>query len=521
LYRLTTGRLELALLSLISLILLTGPAAHAAEVSEDVWGIHKIWGKKDLDGLPFLRGGYITPEWQDINPQPGVYDFSIFDTELKRYHDLGKSVTIAIRGSYKPAYLYNEVPWHPVQQSLQVKNDEGTLAYWHPNFQQRFRELLEAFAEYLRQSPYRSTVYSIRGNINALGTEHSGIESQYQAQGQWTVPAGVDWVPYTESRDEEYKAFASELYLNVFTPDFLVLVRSVLLTGDEPNVSPAILAAIRDGRMGLFHTSSVPEPYSRSTERKYDVHMEYGRNGKTLIYAEPFSYSEKGSRGEQPPAQWNYWRILGDLHVGVTFISVYGSDIELHTDPEIAASFSFGNRYAGYQTGSNPVRSPGAWVAFRGGGEYMSGDYTFLMSRMSGDSNTELEDVGPDWQRQGAWARRIPANGRMRFQLDDRFASAIQDREVIVRIHYFDSRSPRFGVRTSAGDSRSFRGGASGTWKTVEFPIDSGSFATGSGADITLTTETQLTVHMVELVRADAGQDDNANTRPNAPTGVR
>lgn len=109
----------------------------------------------------------------------------------------------------------------------------------------------------------------------------------------------------------------------------------------------------------------------------------------------------------------------------------------------------------------------------------------------------------------------------MRFQVDDRFASAIRDREVVIRISYFDSRSPEFGVRTSAGDSRSFRGGASGTWKTVEFPISSGSFAAGSGADITLTAESALTVHMVELVRADAVLADNGGTRPKSPTDVR
>jgi hypothetical protein len=280
-----------------------------------------------------------------------------------------------------------------------------------------------------------------------------------------------------------------------------------------------VIRAIKLGQMGIWHSTSVPEPYSRSTEKKYEVHYQYGRDGRTPVYAEPFSSSTKGSRGDLPPAQWNYWRILSDLHAGVTFISVYGSDIEQYNDAEYAAAFDFTNRYAGYQTGDNATLSPGAWVALRdGSSDYLGGDYTFLMHRMAGDPSTDLSGVGPSWQRYGAWARRVPADGRMRFQVDDRFANTVSGQDMVLRVTYFDSRNPRFSV-TAGGNKQTFRGSAKGIWMTIDMPLGPIDFSAESGADITLSATTDVTIHMVELVRsADAVADSK---RPEPPMDVQ
>ena len=485
------------------------PLAAWSQVSpQDAWGVHKIWAAKEVDEYPFVRGGYITREWADINPSPGVFDFSFFEAELERYAALGKPTSLALRGTYKPEWLFNEVPYHPDQLSQQVKNDRGTLAYWHPQLRQRHNELLQAFAEFARQSPYRDSIYAIRLSLNALGTEHSGIDESERARDRWIVPAGVDWVPYTDAVDDAYKGWVTNTYYDLFAADFLLLVRSNLFSGDDGAVPPDVKRAVEDGRVGLFHTSSVPEPTKGSTERKYDVHLQYAREGKTTVYAEPFSESTKGSRGEQPPAQWNYWRILSDLHSGVTYISVYGVDLEQYTNSEYLAAFNFANRYAGYQTGNNAALSPGAWVALREG-DFLKGDYDFLMSRMSGDDNLPVSGVGPDRQRFGAWARRIPANGRIQFQIDDELAGAISGQAVTLRITYFDARSPRFTVTAAGGIEQTIRGSATSQWRTIEVPVDSAAFASNSGADVTISANTDVTLHMVEVIRTAILEQDN------------
>jgi hypothetical protein len=280
------------------------------------------------------------------------------------------------------------------------------------------------------------------------------------------------------------------------------------------------MAGLESGKIGLLHTTSMPEALTGSTSRQYEQHIKFGKNGATPVYAEPVTSSTKGTRGDQPPPQWNYWRILSDLFAGTTFISVYGTDLKLYGDTEYAAAFNFADRYAGFQTGNRVSLSPGAWVALREGGEYLAGDYTFLMERVGSDKNEVLKSVGPEWQRFGAWARRVPSGGRMRFRLDKRFASAIAGEDMTIRVTYFDSRSPRFSIRTSGGDSQSLRGGATGTWKTIEMPLGL-SNAWGSGdADITISANTEVTLHMVELIRTRAMADEG-DSSPEPPHDLR
>jgi hypothetical protein len=360
-------------------------------------------------------------------------------------------------------------------------------------------------------------VYSIRQNLNAFGTEHSGVDDENRATSQWVVPPGVKNVPYTQQEDSNYKKWVTQQYYDLFASDFLVFVRTTLLNDASANIPQVVLRAIDEGRVGLVHTSSQPEPASASTERKYVLHEQYGRKGITPIYAEPYSGSDAGP---QPPAQWNYWRILSDLHVGVSYVAVYGSDIEQYTDPEFDAAFEFANRYAGYQAPDKAASSPGAWIALREGDKFLKGDYSFLMTRTSGDANAALDSAGPKWQRYGAWARRINNGGRMRFELDDRFAGSLGSGQAYVRIVFLDSGTVSFAVDTPGG-SFNVRGNGKGTWVTKEVAVPASAFSGSSGADITLQANSDVVVHMVEVTREDIGDGDLVAAPPKAPNLIQ
>lgn len=80
------------------------------------------------------------------------------------------------------------------------------------------------------------------------------------------------------------------------------------------------------------------------------------------------------------PPQWEYWRILSDLHVGVTYVALYGTDMQVAMNGkyptasgsrvgpqyqcEFNQSFTFAATYAGSPQLS-PSEAPGAWIAFR------------------------------------------------------------------------------------------------------------------------------------------------------------
>lgn len=481
---------------IVSIIFLTTVIAgvSVADVSSDIWGLHRTWGQASTDLRPDVNGGVFAVEWKEVNPAPGKFDFSMFDGELSRFNSIGKPVSVFIRGSYKPDFLFNEVPYHPEQISRGVHDSKGSLQFWHPTYKKRFKELLTAFAAYLQNSPHRSSVYSIRQTMNALGTEDSWVEPEYRSDDQWIVPKGVNLVSYSDERKRSYNLEISQAYYDLFASDYLLLVRSTLL---ESNVPPGVLRAIQDGRVGLLHTSSRPEPLDRNVERKYLLHKKYGRDGATRIYTEAYS---SAFRGDQIPLQWTYWRILSDLHAGITFLAVYGPDIEEGTGAEFQSAFDFANTYAGYQTGSSASIAPGGWVALRDGDQYLKGDYSFLMTRMSGDANVPVAGIGPDWQKNGMWARKVRAGGTMRFQLDSRLANSMRSGNAVVRVTYFNSRNPKFTLQTP-GSKKVFTGGGTGTWKTMELVVPAGEFAGSGGADITLRATTDVTFHMVEVVR--------------------
>jgi hypothetical protein len=106
----------------------------------------------------------------------------------------------------------------------------------------------------------------------------------------------------------------------------------------------------------------------------------------------------------------------------------------------------------------------------------------------------------------------------MRFQVDDRFANTVSGQDMVLRVTYFDSRNPRFSV-TAGGNKQTFRGSAKGIWMTIDMPLGPIDFSAESGADITLSATTDVTIHMVELVRsADAVADSK---RPEPPMDVQ
>jgi hypothetical protein len=280
-----------------------------------------------------------------------------------------------------------------------------------------------------------------------------------------------------------------------FTPDIRVFVRNNFFSTDEAD--PAWIKMLETGRLALFHTSSEIEPRPH-VDRQYQVFLKYCRPGQTVCYAESWA-DALGRHGGQtdarwcPPEQYNYWRLLGDLNWGVSFIAIYGGDLGHAREPEYRAAFEFAARYAGYH--ASPAESPGAWVALREG-KQIPGDYSFLMTRLAGDEMPALEKAGPDYQRYGAWARMLKKGSRATFALNPEFAHSLKGRPVTINVTYLDSAKGnlefRYGGKQSGWPLKD-----TGRWQVAVFPLDKAP----SDAEITLSTDTDVALHMVEVRR--------------------
>jgi hypothetical protein len=484
------------------------PARATSRLPDAARGIYAVWFQKEpqLLELPFVRGGQIALQWAELEPRAGEYDFSTLDAQLARYAARGQKTTVQVNGGRRPAYLYRQIAVHPERLSIQITDRQGTLQYWDPRYIEAYTNFLLAYGKHLRASPHRAAVLGVRLNFNALGTEHMGIKPAQNVLEKWRAPEGgrrheVAWSP---ALDVAYRRTIVETFKTAFAPDVRIFVRNNILGDAE--MAAYLTPEFQSGRLALFHTSSETEPRrSDASDAQYRTFIRFCRSGQTTAYAESwadakgFHGAEKDDHTQSPP-QWNYWRLLVDLHCGVSFIAVYGNDLARAGEPEFGAAFDFASRYAG--THASPAQAPGAWVALRQGNT-LKGDYTFLMQRVDeGAAGIALENIGPREQRFGAWARAIEGDQTLRFQLDSQFAASLRGRACRLRVVYLDRGRAAFTVRW-AGAARTVTLGDSGRWQEeiIEIPV-AALGETNDANHIALSAQGDRVVfHMIEVQR--------------------
>jgi hypothetical protein len=465
----------------------------AAALSRDPdSGIYAIWLRdaQSVD-LPYVKGGQVMAQWRNVEPEEGRYDFSSIDQQLAVQQKLGRKSTVQINGNQHPEWLFERVPFTTEKLSVQVNDRQGTLAYWHPAYRAAYLKLIAAYGEHIRGSRLRKTVVGIRLNFIAVGTEHVEVAEPFKSASAWTLPAGVDPPPtWTRELMEDYRRAVVEAFVKAFAPDVRIFVRNNLFA--TPRTSdPDWVRMLQGGKLALFHTSSEMEPRNGGAGQ-YQAFIRFCRSGQTVCYAEPWADARGNHGGKKDPRwsspeQFNYWRVLVDLHCGVSFIALYGADLERAREPEFRAAFDFAARYAGYH--ASPSRSPGAWVALREGNN-LKGDYTFLMQRDSLPPMRPLKLAGPSDQRYGAWARVLSAGATARFTLEPAFARSLAGGRPVVRVVYLDSGNDVFTVAgTKVIRTNTER------WQSAEVPLIK------TAEPITVTTTSELILHMVEVRR--------------------
>lgn len=543
------GRLQPCLVwGLVLVVLATTQYRNAtAAEPEPKRGVYVIWlgNGPDYDpdvfyGQPYIRGGQIVLQWADVHPGPAQYDFSEIDARLADLARRNLYTTIQINGNDKPDWLFGVVPYVKEKLSVQVGDKQGTLMYWHPAHRDAYLGMLEAFAAHMAKSPHKDTLLGIRMNFNANGTEHHAIPQECQGPEAWILPQGMNrstLVRWTLAVGEAYLKAVTDTYVALFRDSGIrVFVRNGISEEQEETYRPLF----ESGALSWFHTSSEAEPRSGGTEFRYRRFYDDCRSGKTIAYAEPWA-SAWGHHGGLTddrwcsPPQWNYWRVLLDLHCGVACVAIYANDMRVAVDgvyrtgginykdegdgyrEEFRAAFDFAAKYAGYH--ASPEQSPGAWVAFRENDtvraandipeerrrlEFFNTDYDFLMRRLPGDASRgqDVVNVGPDSERFGAWARVLPAGETMRLALDPRFAASMRDGQVRVNVTYFDDGQGDFEVALGK-ENRVVTMRGTGRWATFSVAAsDTTLQADDAGAHIQIHSKAApITLHMVEVER--------------------
>lgn len=453
--------------------------------------------------LPYVAGGRVLLQWADLETAEGVYNWSEVDSNLYSAFSKGKKFTLQINGGNKPAWLYQKVAVLPGTFN-QVNDPQGALQYWDPIYINAYKNFIVAFAQHLRQSPYKSALLGVRQNFNAIGTELGWLYGDQINLANWVpAPNGhkyeVEWTSqiYTDYRREIISA-----HIDAFRPDICLFIRNNVFYDDI--LTPVQVDMVDRGELALFHTSSEHQPrvYSEYSNEdfKFILFQQYCLSGKTTGYTEPWNPSTTNDWGIEP-LQYNYWRLLLDLNCGISFISLKYTDLDLRTNAEFNDAFIFAAKYAGYH--ASPRVSPGGWVGLREG-ESLKGDYNFLMRRLQDVStDTPLALQGPTSQRYGLWARSISGGNSMVFQMDRSLASSLASAQI--RIVYLDEGTNSFTLAWDEGGAtrqQTVQKQNTGQWQEYVVEVPMARFTSAlNGGDIMLTGTGTNIFHMVEVLR--------------------
>ncbi len=480
-------------------------------------GIYGVWYADHLLNQSFIEGGQLFFYWGRIEASEGEYDWSAINNKMKTMHEEGIKATIQVNGNEKPDYLYNKVPQHPEVLSNQIKDEQATtLMYWHENHVNAYINFLTALNNHLKESPYRDVIVGVRLNWNGMGTEHLPIPLNRTDLSQWNIlPEGVSQgVEYTSDVKLEYQRTILKAYINTFGDNFKIFCRANL----EDELMTEYNSYFESGEIGFFATSSQEQPLSAARESEYEVFEKWCRTGKTVGYYEPFSESIKGERWISFP-QRAYWRVLQDMHMGISMIALYGEDLkvsygELYPEHQVEyiKTYEFADRYLGYH--ALPGQSPGAWVAFRYSdyndyNDYrikkLTGDYNFLAERLPESITQEnVKLVGPDTQRYGAWAARLPVGQKMNIQLNADFVKSLKGKAAGVKVIYYNAGEGAFNT-SFGGQKQTTKITNTTIWEEATWSIPSADFvqnSEGGHIEIENTSGMDLYFHMVEIVRS-------------------
>jgi hypothetical protein len=481
------------LVLLLAAALLAGSAGTASAVTP---GIYQVWGTDaDVAKRPYVKGGQIVLEWKTVEPARGRFDWSSLNAELGAYARMGKPATVQINSTKgKPAWVWNIVARCGSTRGQDIPQ------YWDPLYMTLQKELIGGLANALKASPHRSSVALVRANPNAIGTELTEVPGRpvcrpaangHKVSAQWSKT--LQWAYYRD---------VMGLYRSAMLPEIHPALRTdAFTTGKAP------LSWLGPSGAWIFGTASDIDP--NPTRDTFDVFArQWAGSGRTQAYWEPIS-----DAGKRNLASWNYWRILLELHKGVSFIAVYGNEIRRGDDPEFRAAFDLANRHAGWQ--SAPERAPGAFIALKQGMGRTAGNLSRFIDQYDPQGTSEALDsrngaamIGPATQRFGRFARRITggtAKDTMSFSLDPAFARGVRGREVVLSVIYLDQGSGSFRVGWGQGASAqaTVQKHGTGRWQQFSVRIARAAFSASlpHNADIAITAlgHTAAVFHMVAV----------------------
>lgn len=494
-------------------------------------------------GCPeYIRGVQAEIQWADLEPQHGVYNFSLLQSQLEQIKALGKYAVVKLNGNNKPTWMYDQIPQSKVIWSEEMW-DNTTLMYWHPLFISSYLNVIDAYAAFVQRS-YGDLVAYVRMNFNAVGTEHMAPPAGSPAydMSAWFAPLGcvsncsAVALPWSEAGDTAYSQVVLDRHVSAFGPQEKLLLRNNIV--DDFNIT-YLTPSIEKHWLGFFHTgAAMEEDQVFNQDFRYTPYLEWCLPGTTFGFAEQagfWAYTKKWplhpkdmNVGVFSKVQFAYWLMLSNLHNGVAASGIH-FDAMMYSpshpedvdrvplnDSRYIESYRFFDAYAGYH--AHPDSAPGAWVAFRGKGDnYPAGDYHFLMQSFHTSSAFDQGEtgVGPRTAKFGAWCKTLPSKDSASYKV----ALSGETSKIKLRVVWYseaEHHSWQLQYTAAAGGELKIAiqqdGPGTGDWQESTVVLEDIKFDAAAPEHIVLTNTGYAAVsfHMIEVRRAQGSEGSAA-----------
>ena len=434
------SKIFMKIVSVIFSLLVFFSAAKAQ--TRPTWsGINLVWAPEYGDTLSVVKSIQGVYDWEDAQPTPSTWDWSLLHSDMARAAALDKGIVLQLNMP-APDWIEDSVA------ILGVSRGGYAPQFWDPVYLRIYERVLIEFAEEILSDANLSMVIGVRVQPCAYNTEiieyaaseFDGTPPDEDDKFTWqSFPAGYSAASpnFAPNRTDVVPGTALEYYQYYLQQCQIIFSRLF----KEQNIKPAWRTLLNNRVMGSTYLDSLF--IDKDSVMYLDTRCGMNANDGMPSRIELIMDQSDSTAGVWEDSQYEWtghtwqqkmgWTVLYKLHSRTAYLATYGAHITYDSAYEMA------NRYAGYN--NIPAQSPGAWIAFHYDNA-VEGNLQMFLSQTDTSVTTDLTDVGGYWL--GAYAKSIDSSAVMQIAIDPTFYNLIRCQICQVRITYQNNTGQSF-----------------------------------------------------------------------------
>lgn len=308
-----------------------------------VWGRGRNYRPEDY---PFIKGFGFGATWEEVEPQPGQFDWSGLDAAARKAFEQSRYLYISINsGPDAPPWIYQQgVPKIITDDEKHRTKWEHYPYYLNSKYKFYFFRMIRSLAGQLNELPieqHRRIVFL------QVKTGCTGDECPYKGK-------AFDPTFEIAKNSPEWRAFRLEtfaLFVELFqsSPERNIALLFNAVGGEDGKAEWDWITGHVKGGFGIKNGALSRGHHLRGERVLYEQWIGYLVNPKGLRL---FRRSEMDQTWRKPWYQRNvpmnfYWGAVNAVHGGQSIWDVTSSALEASKKYDLAPAFEFFNKYAG------------------------------------------------------------------------------------------------------------------------------------------------------------------------------